>query len=198
MRKYCMWLHFFLILLMIVPIPAHAASSIEAIQTQVDKALDLLRNPTEKKEEKEKKILALADEIFNYTELSRLSLANYWKAFTPEQQKEFTRLFGKLLARDYMDRIMMYTNEKVTFGKEIKLSENTVELYSDIITKTRTIRMAYRMILKKGEWKVYDVVVEGVDLVMNYRSQFREILKNKSPEDLLKILGEKVGQGKAG
>jgi len=198
MRKYCMWLHFFLILLMIVPIPAHAASSIEAIQTQVDKALDLLRNPTEKKEEKEKKILALADEIFNYTELSRLSLANYWKAFTPEQQKEFIRLFGKLLARDYMDRIMMYTNEKVTFGKEIRVSENTVEVYSDLITNTRTIRMAYRMILENGEWRVYDVVVEGVDLVMNYRSQFREILKNKSPEDLLKILGEKVGQGKAG
>ena len=93
---------------------------------------------------------------------------------------------------------MMYTNEKVTFGREIRLSENTVEVYSDIITNTRTIRMAYHMILENGEWRVYDVVVEGVSLVMNYRSQFREILKNKSPEDLLKILREKVGQWKVG
>ena len=93
---------------------------------------------------------------------------------------------------------MMYTNEKVTFGKEMRLSKNMVEVDSDIITNTRTIGMAYRMILERGEWKVYDVVVEGVSLVLNYRSQFREILTNKSPEDLLKILREKVGQLKVG
>jgi len=196
MRNYRLWIYSFVAVVMIVPIPAHATSAINTIQAQVDKALDLLRNPIENKAEKEKKILALADEIFDYTELSRLSLANYWKAFTPKQQKEFTHLFGKLLARDYMDRIMMYTNEKVTFGKEMRLSENMVEVDSDIMTNTRTIQMAYRMILENGDWKVYDVVVEGVSLVLNYRSQFREILTNKSPMDLLKILGEKVGQWK--
>jgi phospholipid transport system substrate-binding protein len=198
MRRHCMWLHFFLIIALIAPIPAHAASAIMTIQTQVDKVLDVLRNPAESKEEKERKILALADEIFDYTELSKLSLANYWKVFPPEQQKEFTRLFGKLLARDYMERIMMYTNEKVTFEKEIKLSENTIEVPSDIIAKTATTRMVYRMILENGEWKVYDVVVEGLSLVMNYRSQLREILASKSPEDLLRMLREKVGRWKVG
>jgi phospholipid transport system substrate-binding protein len=195
-----MRLHFFLIILIliIVPIPVHAASAIKTIQTQVDRALEVLRNPNENKAEKEKKILALADEIFDYTELSRLSLANHWKAFTPEQQKEFTRLFGKLLAHDYMDRIILYTNEKVTFGKEIKLSEDRTEVHSDIITQASTIPMVYRMILEKGEWKVYDVVVQGVSLVMNYRSQFREILANKSPEDLLRMLREKVWHRKIG
>ena len=194
MRNYRLWIYSFVAIVMIVPIPAHATSAINTIQTQVDKALDVLRNPSESKEKKEKKILALADEIFDYAELSRLSLPNCWKAFTPEQQREFTHLFGKLLARDYMDRIMMYTNEKVTFGKEMRLTENMVEVDSDIITNTRTIQMAYRMILERGEWKVYDVVAEGVSLVLNYRSQFREILTNKSPADLLKILREKVGQ----
>ena len=187
-----MWVHFFLVAIIMVPVPTQAASAFAVIQTQVNKVLEVLRNPTENKAEKKKKILALADGIFDYTELSRLSLANYWRRFTPEQQKEFTRLFGKLLAHDYMDRIMQYTNEKVIFGKEIKLSENTTEVRSDIITKARTIPMAYRMIWEKGEWKVYDVVVEGVSLVMNYRSQFREILANKSPEDLLKMLRGKV------
>ncbi len=196
MRRHCAWLHFFLIIVLIAPIPAHAASAIQTIQTQVDKVLDVLRNPAESKPEKEKKIMALADEIFDYAELSKLSLANYWKAFTPEQQKVFTRLFGKLLARDYMDRIMMYTDEKVTFGKERKLSENTTEVPSDIIAKTGTTGMAYRMILENGEWKVYDVVVEGLSLVMNYRSQFREILANKPPKDLLRMLQEKIGTGK--
>ncbi len=198
MRRHCTWLHFFLIIALIAPIPARAASAIQTIQTQVDRALDVLRNPAESKKEKEKKILALADGVFDYTELSKLSLANHWKAFTPEQQKEFTRLFGKLLARDYMDRITMYTNEKVTFGKEIRLSENTVEVPSDIISNTGTTRMTYRMISENGEWKVYDVVVAGVSLVMNYRSQFREILASNSPEELLKMLRKKVGHRKAG
>jgi len=88
---------------------------------------------------KEKKILAIVDEFFDYPELSRRTLANHWKAFTPEQQKEFTTLFGKLLANVYMDRIMQYTNEKVVFGKETKLSENTVEVQSEILTQSKSV-----------------------------------------------------------
>jgi phospholipid transport system substrate-binding protein len=194
MRKHRTGLHFLVAIMMIIPISAHAASAIETIQKQVDKALEVLRNPTETKMDKEKKRFLLADGVFDYAELSKLSLANHWKALTAEQQEEFIHLFGKLLARDYMDRIMLYTDEKVTFGKEIKLSENTREVPSEIITKVRAIPMAYRMILEKGEWKVYDVVVKGVSLVMNYRSQFREILANRSPADLLKMLREKVRQ----
>jgi phospholipid transport system substrate-binding protein len=90
-----------------------------------------------------------------------------------------------------MDKIMQYTNEKVTFGKETKLSEDTVEVQSEIVTQTRSIPLNYRMISHKGEWKVYDVVVEGISLVMNYRSQFREILASKPPENLLQMLREK-------
>ena len=192
MRKHFGALRVLLILLFLIPAPAHAESAKGAIETQVHRVLEVLRNPAENKAEKEKKISALAEGIFDYTELSRLSLANYWRAFTPEQRTEFTGLFGKLLADVYMDRIMQYTNEKIVFGKESVLSENTVEIRSDIVTQDRSIPMAYRMILEKGEWKIYDVVIEGVSLVMNYRNQFREILVNKSPEDLLKMLRDKV------
>jgi len=136
--------------------------------------------------------LSIADELFDYTELSKRTLANQWGKFTPEQQKEFISLFGKLLATVYMNRIMQYTNEKVTFGRETKLSEDTVEIQTQIVSQARTVPLNYRMISMKGEWKVYDVVIEGISLVMNYRSQFRDILSNKSPEDLLKMLREKV------
>jgi phospholipid transport system substrate-binding protein len=152
----------------------------------------VLRNTRDAKAVKEKKILSIVDEFFDYPELSRRTLANHWKAFSPEQQKEFTTLFGKLLANVYMDRIMQYTNEKVVFGKETKLSENTVEVQSEILTQSKSVPLNYRMISNnKAEWKVYDVVVEGVSLVMNYRSQFREILSSKPPENLLKTLREK-------
>ena len=184
---------FILIVLWIVPVPACATSALETIQSQVNKVLEVLRNP-ENKAAKEKKILSMADSIFDYSELSRRTLANYWKSFSPEQQKEFTSLFGKLLAGVYMDRIMKYTNEKVIFGKETKLSENSVEVQSGVVTKTNTIPMLYRMIQEKGDWRIYDVSIEGVSLVSNYRTQFREILANKTPEDLLETLRKKVAQ----
>jgi phospholipid transport system substrate-binding protein len=190
--KRLMGFSLFLLILTIVPMPVRAELPRETIQTQVNRVLDVLRNTRDAKAVKEKKILSIVDEFFDYPELSRRTLANHWKAFSPEQQKEFTTLFGKLLANVYMDRIMQYTNEKVVFGKETKLSENTVEVQSEILTQSKSVPLNYRMISNnKAEWKVYDVVVEGVSLVMNYRSQFREILSSKPPENLLKTLREK-------
>jgi phospholipid transport system substrate-binding protein len=192
MKKRLMGLSLFLLILTIVPAPVRAELPRETIQAQVNRVLDVLRNAGEAKPVKERKILSIVDEFFDYPELSKRTLANHWKAFTPEQQKEFTTLFGKLLANVYMDRIMQYSNEKVVFGKETKLSENTVEIQSEILTQSKSVPLNYRMISNnKGEWKVYDVVVEGVSLVMNYRSQFREILSSKPPENLLKTLREK-------
>jgi phospholipid transport system substrate-binding protein len=192
MKNRLMGFSLFLLILTIVPLPVRAELPRETIQTQVNRVLDVLKNPSDAKAVKEKKILSIVDEFFDYSELSKRTLANHWKAFTPEQQKEFTTLFGKLLANVYMDKVMQYTNEKVVFGKETKLSENTVEVQSEILTQGKSVPLNYRMISQgKGEWKVYDVVIEGISLVMNYRSQFREILSSKPPEHLLKTLREK-------
>jgi phospholipid transport system substrate-binding protein len=192
--KHWKWGYLILIALVVVPLSARAESPSEVIQTHINRVLEVLRNPAEDKAAKEKKIGSIVDEIFDYSELSKLTLANHWEAFTPEQQGEFTHLFKKLLGGYYIGRIMSYTNEKVVFGREIKLSEDKVEIRSEVITQTAKTPIYYRMLLEQGQWKVYDVVIEGVSLVMNYRSQFREILSNKSPKDLLKILREKVGQ----
>ena len=185
-----------LISLMTFPFSASAQSPLETIQTQVNKVLEVLRDPALKaesaKETREKKVWALIDGVFDYAELTKRTLAQHWKTFTPEQQKEFTQLFGKLLGTVYMDRIMAYTNEKVVFSKATKLSEDTTEVQSEVVTASKSIPIHYRMISKEGSWKVYDVVVEGVSLVQNYRSQFRDILSKQSPQDLLKILRDKV------
>ncbi len=192
MKNRLMGFSLFLLILTIVPIPVRAELPRETIQTQVNRVLEVLRNAADARAVKEKKILSIVDEFFDYPELSKRTLANHWKAFSPEQQKEFTTLFGKLLANVYMDKVMQYTNEKVVFGKETKLSENTVEIQSEILTQGKSVPLNYRMISHgKEEWKVYDVVIEGISLVMNYRSQFREILSSKPPENLLKTLREK-------
>jgi len=182
--------------LMIFPFSASAQPPLESIQTQVNKVLEVLRDPALKaesaKKTKEEKVWTLIDGVFDYTELSKRTLAQHWRAFTPEQQKEFTQLFGKLLRTVYMDRIMAYTNEKVVFAKATNLSEDTAEVQSEVVTASKSIPIHYRMISRDGSWKVFDVVVEGISLVQNYRSQFRDILSKQSPQDLLKILREKV------
>ncbi len=177
-------------------VSAFAATPLETIQTEVDRALEVLRDPALKAESakaaKEKKIWAILDVVFDYTELSKRTLAQNWKRFSPEQQAEFTNLFGKLLGSVYMDRITAYKDEKVVFGKVTQLSDKTAEVQSEVVRSSKPIPIHYRMILENGEWKVYDVVVEGVSLVQNYRTQFKEILMNKTPEDLLKTLREKT------
>jgi phospholipid transport system substrate-binding protein len=195
MKKSVLWIIALLAALMALSFSAFAQPPLETIQTQVNKLLEVLADPALKtpsaKETKEKKIWAIVDTVFDYSELSTRTLAQHWKAFSPEQQKEFIRLFGKLLGNTYMDRIMAYSNEKVIFGKTAQLSDNITEVQSEIVTASKSIPISYRMILKEGNWKVFDVVIEGVSLVQNYRTQFREILKNKPPEALINMLREK-------
>jgi phospholipid transport system substrate-binding protein len=187
-----------LVVLILWPVSVFAATPLETIQTQVNQALEVLRDPALKAESarasKEKKIWSFLDGVFDYTELSKRTLGRHWRQFAPDQQEEFTRLFGKLLGSVYMDRIIAYKDEKVVFGKVTNLSDKNADVQSEVLRPSKSIPIHYRMILKNGEWKVYDVVIEGVSLVQNYRTQFREILTNKSPEDLLKMLRRKTRQ----
>jgi len=93
----------------------------------------------------------------------------------------------------YMGRILQYTDEKVVFGKLSPLRKNRVEVQSKIVTSDgREIPIFYRMIEKGGSWRVYDVVIEGVSMVKNYRGQFKQILAKKTPDQLLETLRKKV------
>ena len=187
-----------LFLCMIIPLPAFAGVPLETVKVHVDKVLDVLPHPALKPESAKKirrdKIRAIAETMFDFTELSKRTLAQNWSKFSPEQQKEFISLYKSLLEDTYSDKIMMYTDEKILFTKELSLTEKTAEVQSTVIRKTDEIPINYRVILKEGVWMIYDVVIEGVSLINNYRSQFREILVNKPPESLLETLRKKVGK----
>ena len=115
-------------------------------------------------------------------------------SFTPAQRTEFVHLFEQVLENSYADKVLSYTNEKIEFYKENKLSNNQVEVQSKIITSSKEIPIFYRMIFKDGQWKVYDVVIENVSLVQNYRTQFSEILAKDKPEKLLETLRKKLNK----
>lgn len=184
---------FLMIILMVQPAQVLAESALQVIERQVHRVLEVVDDSSMKdRMEKEAKIQSIVDEIFDYTELSKRTLAVHWNSFRPDQREEFIDLFGKLLRRIYMDRILAHTNEKVVFGKEVKLSENRVEVESQLVMPSRSIPIGYRMIFQQNQWRVYDVVIEGVSLVQNYRSQFRGILARENPEALLRLLRQRV------
>jgi phospholipid transport system substrate-binding protein len=187
---------FLLLVLLIIPFQVRAGVPLDTVEGHVNNVLKVLRDPAlqgeANKETKQERIEAIADEMFDYVALSRLTLGRNWRKFDNSQKKEFVQLYRSILEKAYMDRILSYTDEKVTFDKETMLSDKKAEVQTHIITKSVEIPIFYRVYLKDGKWKVYDVIIEGISLIKNYRTQFRDILANNPPEEVLKILREKT------
>ena len=188
-----------LLILLMVSFPAFAGVPLDTVKTNVNGVLEVLRDPKLQgesgKKVKAQRIEAAAEKLFDFVELSKRTLGANWNKFNPEQRKEFVHLFETILKDAYVDKITGYTNERVNFTKEVPLSETTVEVQSGVVTKSGEVPIYYRVIKKDNEWKVYDVVIEGVSLISNYRTQFREILANNPPEKVLETLRKKVGKG---
>lgn len=187
-----------LLIFLMIPLLVSAGVPLDTVKANVNSVLDVIRDPKLKgeagKKVKEQKIMAAAEKLFDFVELSKRTLGLNWNKFAPDQRREFVELYKTVLKDAYVDKITAYTDEKVNFTKEVPLSETTVEVQSTIVTKTAEVPIYYRVIKKGSEWKVYDVVIEGVSLIGNYRTQFREILGNNPPATLLDTLRKKVGK----
>ncbi len=185
-----------LIFLIALPLNLFAATATDAVQGGVNKILTKLRNADFRQQSKEEQIegiRGIIDDIFDWTELSKRTLGRNWRKFNPEQQKEFTDLFARLLQNVYADRLLAYSDEKIVFEKETELKKGRVEVASHIrLSNGNQVPLNYRMIQKDGKWRVYDIVIEGVSMVKNYRSQFKKLLLNKKPEDLIETLKKKT------
>ncbi|MFZ3116094.1 MAG: ABC transporter substrate-binding protein [Syntrophales bacterium] len=183
-------------ILVLFALPLYAGAPLEAVQTSVNKVLDVLRDPKLKaasaKELKKEKLMPIYERMFDDVELSRRSLARHWNAMDAAQRQEFVLLFRQVLEKAYIDKIFAYSDEKITFDREIMVSESQAEVQTRIVTSSKEIPLYYRLILKGGVWKVYDVVVENVSLALNYRTQFNDILAKNNIEYLLETLRKKV------
>ncbi len=185
-----------LCLMLLGAMPLWAATPTQTVDATVNRVLEVLRDPKLKgpanNEIKTQKLRVIYKEMFDEMEFSRRTLTRNWTKFTPDQRKEFVDLFEQVLEKSYLDKILDYSDEKIVFFKENAISDKQSEVFSKIVTSSKEIPITYRVILKNGIWKVYDVVVENVSLVQNYRTQFNEILSGNPPEHLLEILRKKV------
>jgi len=185
-----------ILILFVFSMPVYAGAPMATVEANVKKVLDVLRDSKLKglsaKEIKKEKLRVIYKGMFDEVKFSRMTMSYNWEKLSLAQQKEFVVLFEQVLEKAYIDKILDYSNEKVDFYKEDMKSDNQAEIQTKVVTSSKEIPIFYRVALKDGNWRVYDVVVENVSLVMWYRSQFKDFLANKTPEQLLENLREKV------
>jgi len=170
------------------------------IENLVNQVINILKDPKlkapDKQEIKRKKLRSLVEQIFDLDFIARRVLGRYARRFNKEQFEEFKELFTKMLENIYLTRIENYSGEKVIFEDVKYLAPNKVAVPTKIIKDGQEIPVEYRLIKSKksGKWIGYDVIIEGVSLVKNYRSQFYQYLKRHSVDELLEMMREKVKQ----
>jgi phospholipid transport system substrate-binding protein len=143
-------------------------------------------------EQKHKKITGIADDHFAFDTIAKLSLARSWRDFSPAEQEEFVVLFREFLAKRYGGQFDTYDGDTVTLLGERTEPRGDQTVQTQLLRPTGVkVAIDYRMRQREGKWQVIDVTIEGVSLVSSFRSQFRDILKTGTPQDLLSQLREK-------
>jgi len=166
------------------------------VKACVDQVIAIVSDPSmkveEKAEERKARLRALFRDLFDFDMISKRVLGRYWRKFSPEEFKEFQELFSKMLEKVYLTKIENYSGEKVVYEAAKQVGRDKYLVNTKIITEDLEIPVAYRLKKRGDRWVGYDVIVEGVSLVKNYRSQFQQILRKKSPEELLAFMRGKV------
>jgi phospholipid transport system substrate-binding protein len=174
--------------------PLWASVPGEQVKATIDRVMEVLRDPTlqsaSKKAERREKLRQIILPRFDFTEMAKRALGNNWNRY-PDQQREFVTAFTQLLEETYADQIEGANGEKVVY-----LNERTDKNYAEVATKVISPKgdetsMIYKLHSVESDWKVYDIVVENVSVVNNYRAQFSRVLSNASMDELIKRIKEK-------
>lgn len=180
-----------------LPSRAGDGDALAALRTKVDAGLRILNDPdlkrVERRAEKEAKLWQLAQQLFDYPTMSRLVLGSRWHDFTPRQQEGFVSAFAGFLRRAYMPRLLeRYNGETLYFDQPLQLSPSRAEVAVYVIWSGRKIPFSVNMIRRQGDWKIYDVSALGVSAIKNYRAQFRWLLLNDTPDQLIARLNARA------
>jgi len=175
--------------------PAAAGVPTDQLKGAVERVLKTLDDPTLKGEarlgERRVAVRKIANEIFDFSEIAKRSMARHWQPLSEAQKNEFVGLFADLLERSYISKIETYGGEKIQYTAE-RADGDFATVSTRIITKNGTeVPVDYRMIKRADRWLVYDVSIEGVSLVSNYRTQFNKIIQTTSYNELISKLRNK-------
>ena len=175
--------------------PAVAATPTETLKAYSDVVLKILEDPAlrspERKNERRAAVRKVAEEIFDLSETAKRALGPHWNQRTPAEREEFTQLFAELLEGTYIARIDEYGGERIRYTGE-KIEGDLATVQSRVLTKKGSEAPVEARLLRRGDkWLVYDVTIEGVSLINNYRTQFDRIIRSSSYAELVKRLKER-------
>jgi phospholipid transport system substrate-binding protein len=186
------------LLALLIAAPATAGAPREQIQDAIEKVTATLKDPNLKSDAKKKERLERLRQVifpkFDFTEMAKRSLGTNWQRRKPEEQQQFVKLFTELIENSYADNLSSYDGEKVTITSE-KQDKDYAQVDTKIVNKKgEEFSVNYRLLPTGNDWKIYDVVIENISIVNNYRSQFNRVIAKSSFEDLMQRMKDKQFQ----
>jgi len=183
--------------LLLMSTNAIANDAMPVLKKSIDAVIHMMKDKQkattpEAQAEQRKKIFNIGMELFDFDEMAQRTMGKEWKQLSSDQKKKFTHLFARFLANIYYQRLEEYTNETVKYLDERQYKNKSL-VKTMIVTQKNEIPMDYKLI-KSDRWRVYDISIEGVSLVRNYRTQFNKILIKQGVDDLIGMMHKKLGQ----
>src|SRR6266700_3441326 len=194
-----LWLGLAALIILVSARDAGAGPPTDQRKGAIDRVVATLDSPALKGEgkvlERRAAVRKIANEIFDFAEIARRSLGRYWQPLSEPQRSEFVGLFGDLLERSYISKIETYGGEKIVYSGE-RMDGDLAVVSTKIITKNGTeVPIDYRLFRRGDSWKVYDVNIEGISLVSNYRTQFNKIIQTSGYNSLVDRMKAKQTEG---
>jgi phospholipid transport system substrate-binding protein len=172
-------------------LPAATATPSERVEETVNKVLEVLQKTDLDAQQRRDQVREIVRQRFDYESMSQVILGKNWRAATQVQRDQFTTLFRELLEQTYFSAMDSYNDQKVRMGRE-RQKGKLAEVQTYIASASKDVPVNYRLRLRGGEWYAYDVTVDGVSLVSNYRTSFNNLVSEKGMDGLLSELAEKV------
>jgi phospholipid transport system substrate-binding protein len=158
------------------------------LKTKLDAAIALLQKKDLEQQKKYDQLVEIVKPLFDFHLMAKLSLGRkHWTGLSEEKKDEFTNLFIKRLQASYLEKLSLYTDEKVFFKTPVQ-NKRKVRIPTEIISNNSRISMIYKMFQSNNDWKIYDIEIEGVSIISTYRSQFDQILSKGTIDELMKRL----------
>jgi len=157
----------------------------QLLKANLDAVFAVLQKPDLSQEAKQNEIIRIVNPMFDFSLMAKLTLGRkYWPGMTPEQKERFTRLFIKRLRASYLDSLRLYSDETVIYEPSVEVKQK-IHIPTYLVSEDKKISILYKFYNSDSTWKIYDLEIQGVSIIRSYRSQFYEILKSGTLDDLL-------------
>jgi len=173
-------------------VAALAGVPTETVRDYTDAVVRVLEDPAlktdDRRAERRAAVRKIAIDIFDVQETARRALGRHWQQRTPQEREEFVQLFADLLERTYIDKIDLFGGERLKFTEEKVDGEHAVVRAKVVTRQGAEVPVEARMLNRTGRWQIYDIVIENISLIGNYRSQFDRIIRSSSYGELARRL----------